>query len=348
MSFWMGFAKAFKDSDDKKTEDRRIQEQRDFLQSEKADDRKWQEDFFFRKLSAETEEQRKTMLLQGGGGRRSAGGGSGGSAGGMSLQALVTRFPQLDPEIVANLAPFPDKIEEVYNALSDSQQSHADARVVFPAESLNNFIRDVVPEDGELSSERIQELAQAYGVDPASPVTPDSRTTWEDAIRQTYQPEPSATVIYDPAALPAPMKPEAIRLYQEQIKSRLDGYLSVQTQQLRAEFGNLTDPTGNNRNNAAVGERGQQIQEEISRIEALADQVSKGFIDEALNSEYGTRAVQDIWNAGITTDYRQMFPMFQPHFASPEQAEAALTTGFIKPGQRIKVLVDGVYKTARF
>lgn len=347
MSFWMGMARAYQDADEKKTQDRRLQEERDFLKAEKASDRKWEEDFFFRKLRAETDAERQNLLLRGGSSRRGSGSGSGSSDSTVSLQALVKQHPELDPALVAKLAPYPDLIEEVFSSLNDRKEAWATGRQAWTPELSNNFIRDVVPEgDEELTSERIQSIAEMYGVDPAAEVYSGSGTTWGDVISQTEG--GGATLITDPMAAPDPMKPEQQRLFSEQIGSRISGQLQNQLTALNAEWAAATDPTSGV--SSLPAEEAAKLRQEISAIESLIEQVDggKGYMDEALNSEYGTKVVQEMFEAGNTFDYRRMFPGFKPHFASPEEAKAALSSGFIQPNQPIMVLVDGTYKQARF
>lgn len=350
MSFWQGFAQAFKDADEKKTEDRRIQEERDFLSQQKADDRKWEEDFFFKKLRAESDEQRRTLLLQGTGrsGRRSTGSsGSGGDDSSVTLEALVRAHPELDPEVVAQLAPYPEAIATVFETLNEKKTDWANARQAWTPETSNNFIMDIVPDgDEDITPERVADIAQMYGVDPSAEVYTGSGTTWGDVISQQEAGDPSAEVLFDPTAAPDPMKPEAQRLYRETAENRMKGYLATQLQQLNAEFAEKTDPTS--RDTAVTEGESVRLRDEISAVEGLLEQVENGFLDEALSSEYGTKALQDLWNAGDRTEYKRFFPSFKPHFASPEEAKAALASGFVQPGQSIMVLVDGVYKQARF
>jgi hypothetical protein len=338
MSFWMGMARAYQDADTKKTEDRRINEERAFATEQRDADRKWEEDFFFRKLSAETKAQRQNLLLQGGGARRSGtGGGSSSGDSNVPLTALMKAFPGLDPEVVAQLAPYPEQVTEVYNTLTEKRQEYANARIAWTPEMANGFISDILPTDGEdLSSERIQSIAQMYGVNPNEEIYSGSGITWGDQIRRNEMVDPSATVITDPSALPDPMKPEEQRLYQEQIKGRLGGYLDQQVQQLQAEFGARTE---GRRNDAVSTEDSRRVQDEIASINALKEQVKEGYLDEALNSEYGTRAIQDMWDAGNVVEYQRMFPMFKPHFASTSELSAAVQSEFVKPGQNVKLLV---------
>lgn len=60
MSFWMGMARAFKDADTKKTEDRRIVEERAYDSQVRDDARKFEEKMFWDKVA----EDRRTALLE--------------------------------------------------------------------------------------------------------------------------------------------------------------------------------------------------------------------------------------------------------------------------------------------
>jgi hypothetical protein len=344
--FWQGFAQAYKDADAKKTEDRRILEERQFREKEISSDRKWQEDFFFRKLAAETEaERRNALLTRSGGSGRGAGGSSGGNGGGgsqeggITLETLVRAHPELDPEVVAQLAPYPDAIAATYEELTRKKKEYADNRQAWSPELSNNFVRDVVPyDDEEITPERVADIAQMYGVDPSAEVYAGSGTTWADVIADQEMGGRSATVLFDPNAAPEPMKAEDERLYRETAGGRMKGYLTTQLQQLNAEFATKTDPT--RRDVAVTEEDAAAMRDEIAAVEDLISQVDEGYVDEALSSEYGTKAMQDLWNSGDRTDYRQMFPSFTPHFASPEEAKAALASGFVNPGQKLMVYVE--------
>jgi hypothetical protein len=353
MSFWMGFAEAYKDADAKKTEDRRILEERQFREQEISSDRKWQEDFFFRKLAAESEDARRNALLGRGGSGRGAtgssggGGGGGNQEGGVTLETLVRAHPELEPEVVAQLAPYPDAIAATFETLNKRKEEYANARQAWTPELSNNFVRDVVPYDDEdITPERVADIAQMYGVDPSAEVYAGSGTTWSDVITDQEMSGRSATVLFDPNAAPEPMKPEDERLYRETAGNRMKGYLSTQLQQLNSEFADRTDPT--RRDVAVTEEDAAAMREEIAAVEDLIGQVDKGYMDEALSSEYGTKAMQDLWNAGDRTEYQKMFPSFTPHFTSADEAKSALASGFVKPGQKLMVLVDGTYKQARF
>lgn len=60
MSFWMGMARGFKDADDKKTQDRRITEERAYDASVREDARKFETSMFWTKLA----EDRRSALIQ--------------------------------------------------------------------------------------------------------------------------------------------------------------------------------------------------------------------------------------------------------------------------------------------
>lgn len=350
MSFWQGFAQAFKDADAKRTEDRRIQEERQFAQETRLEDRKWQEEFFFKKLEAETASQRETMLLQGmlgSGGRRSGGSGGGGADDStVSLEVLMRAHPEIDPELAAQLAPFPNAIQTVFESLTDKKTEWANARLAWSPEQTNNMIRDIVPDpEIEVTPERVREIADLYRVDPSAEVFPGG-PTFGTVIAGSLAGERSATVILDPTAAPDPMKPEAQRLFRETAENRMKGYLTNQIRQLNEEFALTTDST--NRTNAVTEEESTQLRQRINSLEALLSQVEDGFLDEALSSEFGTRALLDLWNSGDRTEYQRFFPSFKPHFNSIEEAQAAFQSGFIKPGQSVMVLDQGTYRQGRF
>lgn len=350
MSFWQGFAQAFKDSDEKKTQDRRLQEEREFIIGQKIDDRKWEEDFFFRKLKAETEAERQNLFLSG---RVGAGRGATGSTGtrgsddsAIPLEALVRAHPELDPELVAQLAPYPDAIKTVFEELNSKKTEWANSRQAWSPETSNSFIRAIVTSgDEEISQERILEVAEQFNIDPTAPIFPGG-PLGSDVIRDRLAGDPTATVLFNPEAAPDPMKPEEIRLYRETVESRMKGYLTTQLQALKAEYGTMTDTT--DRTNSAGTPEATDTLARIQALEGLISQVDEGFLDEALSSEYGTRAMMDLWNSGDRTEYQRMFPSFKPHFTSAEEAKEALAAGFVRPGQSLMVLVDGTYRQARF
>jgi hypothetical protein len=60
MSFWMGLARGFKDADDKKTQDRRILDERAYDASVREDSRKFEKEMFWTRIG----EERRTALLQ--------------------------------------------------------------------------------------------------------------------------------------------------------------------------------------------------------------------------------------------------------------------------------------------
>lgn len=351
MSFWMGMARAYEQADQKKTEDRRINEQRAFEAEQVASDRKWQEDFFFRKLSAETTATRQNTLLEGlfsGGGSRRSGSGGGSSESEVPLEALIKAFPELDPDTLAELTPYPNAIGEVYKTLTEKRQAYADSRQAWTPEMTNSLVRDIVGSgEEEITPERIAEISDMYGVNPMDEIYPGAGTTWGEAIQSAPMSTPEATVITNP--IPDPLAPEQERLVRDTVKSSLSGYLTKELDELNAEYGTLTDPTSGIELTGEQQNRVTQLQQEKENISSLLDQVTEqGFVDEALNSEYGTEMIQSMWESGNQIEYQRLFPMFQPHFPTKEAAEAALATGFIKPGQRIKVLDGGTYRSARF
>lgn len=81
MSFWQGFAQAFKDADDKKTQDRRITEERAYDAQVREDARKFERSMFWTRLG----EERRTALMQ-------------------AVASQRANSPKVDPKDRANLA----------------------------------------------------------------------------------------------------------------------------------------------------------------------------------------------------------------------------------------------------
>lgn len=93
MSFWQGFAQAFKDADDKKTQDRRILEERTYDAQVRDDARKFERSMFWTKLG----EERRTALMQ-------------------AVASQRANAPKIDPRDRANLARLAARLEAVEGA----------------------------------------------------------------------------------------------------------------------------------------------------------------------------------------------------------------------------------------
>lgn len=341
MGFWTGVAKGLEQDNERR------------FQAEQAEgDRAFQRELLQSRLEADRQQtllqarldRENTILQLGLGGSRRGSTGSGGSSGGgdsVPLAALLKRFPTLSPEAVSGLAPYPDKITEVYNKLSEAQQKYADEGRMFPAERLNEFITDVVDEEfGEITSEKINETARMYGLDPEAEAAPGM--TWGSVFEQALTPEPNPEVIYNPSALPEPLSPERERAFKEGVNSQVQGFLSQQVRELTTSLGQFSDRVV--RGEELTAEEKQQYDDGMAQkeeVQALIDQIAAGYGDQALSSPYGTEVMLNLWNTGSRVDYRQIFPGFTPTFPAGEagmaMVQAAFESGFIQLGQRIKV-----------
>jgi len=336
MGFWTGVAKGLEQDNERRFQEKQAEGnrafQRELLSTKMTNDRQ--------QMLLKARLDRENQFLEQGfrgiaGGSGGGSGSSSGAGGGVTLQALVTRFPQIDPETAAELAPYPGQVKEVYTALSELEESYANSGQLFPSEMVNNFIKDIVAEDTEPTPERVSEFLGLYGLSPTEELVPG--ITNEEMAQRALRRPPSATVITDPAALPAPMKPEQERLFRDTVGGQLEGFLRNEEGLARAEFQRLTEESKVRALTDEEQTTADRYLAEAQKAGALAGQVEKGFTDAALSSEYGTQILQSMWDSGNRVNYRRIYPSFTPHFATDEQATSAAKSGFIQPGQPIRI-----------
>lgn len=323
MTFWAGFAQAFRDADEQKFKEKLISDERAWETEQLAEQRKYDEDTWKRRFDAETAASLEELFVKetltgvgtGGGTRRS---GSGGSASDrMSFEAFmaIPANQQLDPEVISQLAPYEDKLFEINEAIQSGLTDAKETGRVIPPEALNGFIVDLIPSDPTetITSESIIERGKLYGIN-VSQRTADTLSTTLNLQGQNVAPE----VVLNPQVFSS-TDPSLEKTLRDQISGELIGSLE---DQLRIA-------------------RDQDNFEEADRLKRL---IAVGANDPTavLNTAEGTDLVVS-YLKNYDVDINRMFPTFVPSIRGGSDAEmqaqlgALERAGLIRPGSRVKV-----------
>lgn len=321
MSFWKGFAQAYKDVDEKKTREKLIAEEREWATQQKVEDRTYESSEFDRRFQMETaasqQALREKLFFEGKlfGGGTSTGGSRSSTEEPVNFRAFMEQHPELDEETIAMLAPYPDALALVHKELMGYKAGAPELGHAVDPTRINQFVRGIVPDDpeGAITEDRIREQAQIYGIDV---------TDEEVSLLASRSGPPSATVITDPGALTLPK--EAV---EKEFRSMV-----------------LGDVLGDLQTRLRDATRDQDVTLAADLREQI--EIAKNRPQTYLNTPEGTSLLQQYWEAGWTTSPYRAFTGFTPTFqgAGPDdpnlrqQVKSAIDSGFIQPPQNIRVI----------
>lgn len=324
MSFWQGFAQAFKDADDKKTQDRRITEERAYDSAVREDSRKFEREMFWTKLG----EERRTALMQ-------------------AVASQRANSPKLDPKDKANLYRLSARLENVEGADEFLAAAVQDPTV---ATSILNTIEEAERKAAEngmkgyrIAGETLIENFNIYGfegmienmptiddilgadmTDPAVFTDMQTRVTQGQAQQPAFVADVNADIFYQPDR-------EGERYTAEVFDTSV-------VEAARQEVVRLAegDPEG-----AAILQRQIDLfgkPEGAAETAALREQFGPAAA-ERLRGFESTRSVDS--NPGIILPETDPIPTF----ATEEEARAALAAGSISVGDTI--IINGNQGTVR-
>lgn len=238
MSFWKGFAQAFRDVDEKRTKEKLIKEERAYQEGVRKEDRAFQRQMFLERLNAQradaeaaaardreffdykTQQGRLDTLLSKGISGTSAsgtsrGGGSTGSGDSKGLLLSMAETWDVDSDTLAQFAGSADALKALDKALQDRAELHREAGTLFTAEEQNDLVLGAIStirNVDEVTEEELQkafDMYQPYLGDLAlEDEIPGTGVTVEDFFRKELAKGTVTPVINQNIA--NPMKPEDV------------------------------------------------------------------------------------------------------------------------------------------
>lgn len=354
-NFWAGFAQAYKDSDEKKTKEKLIGEERAYDEKVREEDRAFQREQYLQDLQRRREEadlahKRDIELYDyqwkkenlgkfigtfGAGVSTSGGSGTGGAGasdtgGELTLKKLVTDFPGLDPEIVAEAAGSAATLNKIYNTLTKKREEFVGGGGLFTADMQNSIIGDVVStakDIDDVTDDEIDRVARQYGVQDQLNEDLGNGMTVSDVIAQGIA-QGETDVIID--AIPDLLSVEERKTVTDMVSTRLVGSLNAEARILQQAI----DEAKVNNNQDDVNALTAQLQSVVDARNAVE---TDGYLDEVINTPYGQRVMEEMWSTDQRIKPTTLFPHFRPAYLNEEEADAALESGFIAVGDLIEL-----------
>lgn len=307
--FWSGFGDQFARS----YEARRT---RDWRTDEAEKEREWQDEQFYKELEANRKNAiLESLMVKGLSGAGSSGSGGSGKSTGITAndiaaaEAIVSRFPNLDPEVVTEISTQPGAATLILDKIQEFEDEN-DTRI--NPQQGKQFIGTIYSyaQDGaEVDEELMNTTFAMAGIDGSEPLYEGSDMTYEEAYRNAAANREGARgyrVDFDYSALDEPLTASEMKSYKDQVRASVLPRLEYEIATIREEM------------KIAEGERREQLQKQLEMKKLQKNEVQNGNMTPEITTQYGLDEIVSI----ATQDDRifELFPDAREYLMSSEQA----------------------------